>query len=113
MQHAALRQPDRDVARIVEIVHINKLDGLAAEVKRHALLEAQHSVDRAHILERLATLAEALAPGLDLIGLVGAPVLGDALLHDYMRGRRERRRATSMIAMVLRDDNVANRLAGH
>ena len=47
MHHAALRQPDRDVAGIVGIVHVDQLDGLAAEMERHAILEAQHGVDRA------------------------------------------------------------------
>src|SRR5262249_31968848 len=73
----------------------------------------QDRVDRAHILERVGALTEALAPGFDLMWLVGAPILGDPLLHDHMRGRRKSRRAAGMIAMVLADDDVADGLAGH
>ena len=59
MHDAALRQPHRDVAGIVRIVDVDQLDGLAAELERHAVAETHHIVERMHVLHGVGALAEA------------------------------------------------------
>ena len=113
MHDAAVGQPHRDVAGIVGIVHVEQLDGLAAEPERHAVAEADHVVERVDVLQGVAALAEARAPRLDLMRLPARPILGDPVMDDNGRGRREQRRAAGMIAVVLGDDDVAHRLLRH
>ena len=86
---------------------------LPPSLQRHALGEAHHIVEWIDVLHGVGALGEALAPGFDLVRLPRRPVLGDPIMHDHVRRRREQRRAADVIAVVLADDDVAHRLVGH
>ena len=105
-----IRQPHCNVAGIVLIVDIDELDRLAADMERHAVGETHDSVERFYPLERRGSLGKALLPGLDLIVLHPGPVLDDAILDNDRRRRGEQRCSARMVAVVLRDDNVTDRL---
>ena len=106
-------QPHGNIAGIVGVIDIDELYGLAADMKRHAIGKADNGIKRADALERLGPFGKALLPGPDLIILHGGPVLGDLVLDDDGGGRREQGRAAGMVAVILSDDDVADRLRRH
>src|SRR5206468_8279871 len=92
VEHAALRQPNPDVSRIVFIIHVDEFENLAAEAQGQVVVEGHDGVHRMKIFKRLFAFRKALAPRLDQVRLPTLPVLRYSLMHDHRRRRRKERR---------------------
>src|SRR5580704_6905590 len=55
---SALWQPHGNIAWIVGIIDIDKLNGLAADMKRHAIRKADNGIKRPNTLERFGPFGE-------------------------------------------------------
>ena len=113
MHHAAVRQPHRNVAGVMGIVHIDQFDGPAAEMKGQPIIEADGRVHGIDALERRCPFRKPPLPGPDRNWLHGGPVLGHPVVNDDGRGRRKQRGSAGMVAVILADDHVADRLRRH
>ena len=81
-------------------------------MERHPVRETHHGVGWMEFFERLGALWKTLTPGLDQMRLPLFPVFRHSLMRDDGGRRREKRGAADVIAVVLCDDDVANRLLG-
>src|SRR5438093_11046865 len=100
VEHAALRQPNPDVSRIVFVIHVDEFENLAAEFQGHMVVEGHDGVHRMKIFKSFLALWKALAPRLDQLRFPFLPSLRHSLMHDHCLGRRKERRAAEASTVV-------------